>query len=71
MAGGLAVDPEGQVWVADSLNSRLMIFTLPELPVVDDTAVDTVTEDGQILDNPFGEETQVEEETQVDVEPTN
>ncbi|MBG0770585.1 MAG: SMP-30/gluconolactonase/LRE family protein, partial [Anaerolineaceae bacterium] len=71
VAGGLAVDSDGRIWVADSLNGRLMIFTLPKLTPADDTAVDTVTEEDASLNNPFGEETQVEEETQVDVEPTN
>ncbi len=71
VAGGLAVDTDGRIWIADSLNGRLMIFTLPELTPTGDTAVDTVTGEDTNLDNPFGEETQVEEETQVDVEPTN
>jgi len=55
VAGGLAVDPEGHIWVADSLNSRLMIFTLPEMVTVEEPPVDTVIEGDQDPDNPFGE----------------
>jgi len=31
IASGIAVDPEGRVWVSDARNNRLMRFTLPEL----------------------------------------
>ena len=30
--GGLAVDPQGSVWVSDSRNNRIMRFDLPPLP---------------------------------------
>jgi sugar lactone lactonase YvrE len=29
MPSGIAVDAEGQVWVTDSINNRLMRYTLP------------------------------------------
>ncbi len=30
IAGGLGVDPQGRIWVADARNNRLMRFTVPE-----------------------------------------
>ena len=65
MAGGLAADPEGRIWVADSLNGRLMIFTLPEPAPVNGVPVDELTDEGQNLNSPLGEE------PLVDIEPTN
>ena len=65
VAGGLAADPEGRIWVADSLNGRLMIFTLPEPAPVNGVPVDELTDGGQNLDSPLGEE------PLVDIEPTN
>ncbi len=50
IVGGLAVDPEGRVWVSDALNNRLMRFTLPPLT---DTGADTTTGD-QTGDNSQG-----------------
>ena len=33
--GGLAVNADGNVWVSDSRNNRLMQFTLPDLPLTE------------------------------------
>ncbi len=33
--GGLAVDPEGNVWVSDARNNRLMRFNLSEIPLTE------------------------------------
>jgi sugar lactone lactonase YvrE len=30
VVGGLAVDPQGRVWVSDARNNRLMRFTVPD-----------------------------------------
>ncbi|MDY6874546.1 MAG: hypothetical protein SVR81_11440, partial [Chloroflexota bacterium] len=46
VVGGLAVDADGNVWVSDALNNRLMHFTLPELPEVDtDTPLGETNDD--------------------------
>jgi uncharacterized protein (TIGR03663 family) len=46
VVGGLAVDADGDVWVSDALNNRLMHFSLPELPETDaGTPVDETTDD--------------------------
>ena len=53
IAAGLAVDPEGRIWVSDALNNRLMRFTLPALI---DTGADTTTggqDNTGSGDNPF------------------
>jgi uncharacterized protein (TIGR03663 family) len=55
VAGGLSVAPDGTVWVVDTLNNRLMLFTLPEPAPVDASEADTVTDPAQNGDNPFGE----------------
>jgi len=73
VSGGLAVAPDGKVWVADSLNGRLMIFTLPEqIPAETDTS-DTVTDPVQDGDGLFGEptETNIEEGSEDYIDPTN
>jgi predicted membrane-bound mannosyltransferase/DNA-binding beta-propeller fold protein YncE len=54
IVGGLAVDPEGRIWVSDTLNKRLMRFTLPVL--TDDgtgSSVEDQATDGQDSNNPF------------------
>jgi DNA-binding beta-propeller fold protein YncE len=33
IVGGLAVDPQGRVWVSDARNNRLMRFSLPDWPI--------------------------------------
>jgi DNA-binding beta-propeller fold protein YncE len=33
VVGGLAVDPQGRVWVSDARNNRLMRFPVPDWPV--------------------------------------
>ncbi len=55
IVGGLAVDPEGRIWVSDALNNRLMRFTLPALSS-DGTgsSVNDQPTDGENNDNPFG-----------------
>ncbi len=55
--GGLAVDADGNVWVSDALNNRLMHFSLPELPMSDsgtpleESTTDT-SADGVLMDDP-------------------
>lgn len=65
VAGGPAVAPDGTVWVADSLNNRLMRFTLPELTPVDAGTSDTIVDPVENGDSPFGEP------TDESIEPTN
>ena len=49
IVGGLAVDPQGRVWVSDANNNRLMRFTMPEYPV--DLQSPNSEED---IESPFG-----------------
>jgi DNA-binding beta-propeller fold protein YncE len=49
IVGGLAIDSEGEVWVADALNNRLMRFPLPE-----NTMEGQQLDEGEIeLENPL------------------
>jgi DNA-binding beta-propeller fold protein YncE len=65
VAGGLTAAPDGTVWVVDTLNNRLMLFTLPEPAPVDANVSDTVTDPAQNGDSPFGEP------SGDNIEPTN
>ena len=65
VAGGPAVAPDGSIWVADSLNDRLMVFTLPELGAVETSESDAIVDPVENGDNPFGEP------TDQNVEPTH
>jgi hypothetical protein len=46
IVGGITIDAQGNVWVSDALNNRLMRFTLPDLPTDVDTLDNQSLEDG-------------------------
>jgi len=53
IVGGLAVDPQGRVWVSDARNNRLMRFAIPDQPASNPPSIDEPAPgEDQNIENP-------------------
>jgi predicted membrane-bound mannosyltransferase/DNA-binding beta-propeller fold protein YncE len=53
IAGGIAIDTEGNIWISDALNNRLMRFTLPEQLTNPESSADQFILDENNLGEPL------------------